>query len=429
VGDSRLYKIHGGKIRKITHDHSPVGELEESGALSEIAAMRHPRRNEVYRVVGAMPQEPDDEGFIEILQISFEPDSALLLCTDGLSDLVSSSQMLDLISRHAGEPDKSVRGLIRLANEAGGKDNVSAIVVEGEKFAPTRVHSAPNAAPLGKTQSNPDRRTVIQLLGSRWLIFMFGTLAGVLLMTLLQFHFDYWISGQTFPDAGLLRKLIVNPAGGEFTSIGRALERAQAGSVIEVAPGEYAEQVRMKEGVSLVSQRPHEAVLKLDEQAQDKISVVAQGIRTGRISGFKIQGGGANSLSVGISIMDSGLSVEDMEVVGATTAGVLVGGRSVAVLRGNFVHDNAGTGIVVQGEAAPRLIHNLILANGKQGKKKQPGISILERANPVLERNIISDNGAEPILNRSSASQKQKLQNNFLNAPRPGKAAGKKKGP
>ena len=52
VGDSRLYKIRGGRIQKITHDHSPVGEREDSGEISESDAMRHPRRNEVYRDIG-----------------------------------------------------------------------------------------------------------------------------------------------------------------------------------------------------------------------------------------------------------------------------------------------------------------------------------------------------------------------------------------
>src|SRR4051812_44689658 len=52
VGDSRLYQIRGGSIRKVTHDHSPVGEREDSRELSEAEAMKHPRRNEVYRDVG-----------------------------------------------------------------------------------------------------------------------------------------------------------------------------------------------------------------------------------------------------------------------------------------------------------------------------------------------------------------------------------------
>src|SRR5215470_19593025 len=72
VGDSRLYHLRGGRIRKITHDHSPVGEREDASEISEAEAMRHPRRNEVYRDVGSEPHAPDDADFIELVRIPFE---------------------------------------------------------------------------------------------------------------------------------------------------------------------------------------------------------------------------------------------------------------------------------------------------------------------------------------------------------------------
>src|ERR1700722_492339 len=65
VGDSRLYLIWNGAIRKLTSDHSPVGEGEDAGVLSEEQAMLHPRRNEVFRNVGTRPHGARDEGFIE----------------------------------------------------------------------------------------------------------------------------------------------------------------------------------------------------------------------------------------------------------------------------------------------------------------------------------------------------------------------------
>src|SRR5688572_16032011 len=65
VGDTRLYKIREHRIEKITRDHSPVGEREDAGELSESQAMRHPRRNEVYRDVGSEPHAPADADFVE----------------------------------------------------------------------------------------------------------------------------------------------------------------------------------------------------------------------------------------------------------------------------------------------------------------------------------------------------------------------------
>ena len=64
VGDTRLYKIRAGTIRKLTRDHSPVGEMEDAHRLTEDQAMRHPRRNEVYRDVGSDHHDPDDPDFV-----------------------------------------------------------------------------------------------------------------------------------------------------------------------------------------------------------------------------------------------------------------------------------------------------------------------------------------------------------------------------
>ena len=73
------------RIQKMTRDHSPVGEREDAGEISELDAMRHPRRNEVYRDVGSEPHEPGDADFVDVSEIAWEPDAALLLCSDGLT--------------------------------------------------------------------------------------------------------------------------------------------------------------------------------------------------------------------------------------------------------------------------------------------------------------------------------------------------------
>jgi serine/threonine protein phosphatase PrpC len=135
VGDTRLYKIRSGRIEKITRDHSPVGEREDAHELSESDAMRHPRRNEVYRDVGSEPHQPDDPEFVDVERVPFEPDSALLLCSDGLTDLVPSDGIQAIVMRLAGDPQAVVRALVAAANEAGGKDNVTVVYVEGEQFA------------------------------------------------------------------------------------------------------------------------------------------------------------------------------------------------------------------------------------------------------------------------------------------------------
>ena len=135
VGDTRLYKLHAGTITKLTRDQSPVGELEDSGALTETEAMRHPRRNEIYKDLGSRPPGPDVAASILTGDVAFEPDAALLLCSDGLTDQVSSGSIRRIVEAFAGSPALAVQELLTAANDAGGKDNVTVVIVEGERFA------------------------------------------------------------------------------------------------------------------------------------------------------------------------------------------------------------------------------------------------------------------------------------------------------
>ncbi len=135
VGDSRCYKLAPGGIRKLTHDHSPVGEREDAREITESEAMRHPRRNEVFRDVGSDYRDKDEEGFVEIVEDTLESDHAILLCSDGLSDMVSSSTIEHLVRRHAGDPQSVVDALVSAANDAGGRDNITVVYAEAPGFA------------------------------------------------------------------------------------------------------------------------------------------------------------------------------------------------------------------------------------------------------------------------------------------------------
>jgi serine/threonine protein phosphatase PrpC len=158
VGDSRLYLIWNGAIRKLTPDHSPVGEGEDAGELTEEQAMLHPRRNEVFRDVGTHPHEAGDDDFIEIRRCHFKPEAAFLLCSDGLSDALPSAAIRDIVERYQGDPTRVARELVEAANEAGGKDNITALFVAGSEFRPgmreararhatTRMRAAPATSP------------------------------------------------------------------------------------------------------------------------------------------------------------------------------------------------------------------------------------------------------------------------------------------
>ena len=121
VGDSRLYLLTPGKMEKITRDHSPVGELEDSQRLSEDAAMHHPRRSEIYRDLGSTAHTPNDADFVEIHSFTLPQPAALLLCSDGLTDQLTAADIRQLVEHHAGDPDKAAHALVEAANEAGGR--------------------------------------------------------------------------------------------------------------------------------------------------------------------------------------------------------------------------------------------------------------------------------------------------------------------
>lgn len=129
VGDTRLYQYFEGELTKLSHDHSLVGYREEIGDLTEEEAMRHPQRNIITRDVGSTHLENNEQEYIEVATFRLMPNSTLLLCSDGLCDMVTSAQMKEVLATDLTIEEK-VDQLIDLANIAGGKDNITVVLVE-----------------------------------------------------------------------------------------------------------------------------------------------------------------------------------------------------------------------------------------------------------------------------------------------------------
>ena len=127
IGDTRLYMLKNSVLAKITSDHSLVGPLEESGEYTEEQAMRHPRRNIITRSIGKDILHWGT-GYIQTHTLHLEP-CTLMLCSDGLYDMVHSSQTMEILSESISVA-KRVDKLIVAALEAGGKDNVTVIVID-----------------------------------------------------------------------------------------------------------------------------------------------------------------------------------------------------------------------------------------------------------------------------------------------------------
>ncbi len=132
VGDTRLYLLRDHSLVKLSKDHSVVGFLEDSGRLTEEDAMRHPRRNEINKALGFEENINDIKDFIETGESPFLPGDTILLCSDGLSDMISSDEILSILDSNNSIPCKT-QLLVNAANEAGGNDNITVVIVENNK--------------------------------------------------------------------------------------------------------------------------------------------------------------------------------------------------------------------------------------------------------------------------------------------------------
>ncbi|GAA4310423.1 hypothetical protein GCM10023149_05090 [Mucilaginibacter gynuensis] len=132
VGDTRLYLLRDNSLVKISKDHSFVGFLEDTGRLTETAAMQHPKRNEINKALGFDIQMDTDDTYIETGQSPFLPGDMLLLCSDGLTDMVDKTEITDIITQPTSLQQKA-KSLITAANNNGGNDNITVVLVQNDK--------------------------------------------------------------------------------------------------------------------------------------------------------------------------------------------------------------------------------------------------------------------------------------------------------
>ncbi len=131
VGDSRAYLLRDGTLRPLTEDHSLVAELVRSGDLTRAQASEHPQKNLITRALGA-----EDEVEVDTIVLPVEPGDRLLLCSDGLTDMVPEPKMLDLLASSPEGPEKASHTLVRAALDAGGADNVTVVIVDVKEEEP-----------------------------------------------------------------------------------------------------------------------------------------------------------------------------------------------------------------------------------------------------------------------------------------------------
>jgi serine/threonine protein phosphatase PrpC len=144
VGDTRLYLLRDESLVKVTKDHSFVGFLEDSGRLSEEQAMNHPKRNEINKALGFDSQIRIHVDYIETGESPFLPGDIILLCSDGLTDMVTNAEITSVLTGNKSLKEKG-EALIKAANNKGGKDNITVVLVHNNSTPVEHIATKPVA--------------------------------------------------------------------------------------------------------------------------------------------------------------------------------------------------------------------------------------------------------------------------------------------
>jgi len=159
VGDSRAYRFDGHRLLQLSRDHSLVQELVDDGIISPSDARHHPRRNIVTRALGI---DPDVQ--LDLWETTVEPGQRILLCSDGLVDEVDEPT-IESILRVETEAESAADRLVELANEHGGRDNISLVIFgdpapNGDLLPPTEEIAIPIEKPSNIDAGTPSTRRI-----------------------------------------------------------------------------------------------------------------------------------------------------------------------------------------------------------------------------------------------------------------------------
>lgn len=263
VGDSRAYLLRDGSLRQLTTDHTLVARMVKSGEITEAEAEVHPHKNVLTRALGTDEQVEVDEDSIALVD-----GDRLLLCSDGLTGMVTEDQ-IQAILETSEQPQQAADRLVKAANRAGGIDNITVVVLDaiGEDGDP--VDGARRVAP-------PPRRTI-----GRW-----GLRAGLTLLVLVValFAARWWLDRQWY----------VGPAGESvaiYQGIPLTILGYELGHPVEVREDVPAAEVR---DLAATYQGFNDGIPVTDrEDGSRLIDQMKQDVAEARAAAKKNNGGGA----------------------------------------------------------------------------------------------------------------------------------------
>ena len=219
VGDSRAYLLRDGVLQRITTDHTVVEGLVEKGELTAQEATIHPQRSILTRAIGV-----DGEVQVDQASIQPRPGDRLLLCSDGLTGMVDEADIQRILEEYA-DPQAAAEALVDAANEAGGQDNITAVVVDVADAEPDP-HA--QATPTETVSAEP-RRTERFAVGERrrrwpwkalaWTVAVLVLVAGGLIAAKRLFVDRLWFVGVSGANVALYRGIPAEPLGLDLSTL------------------------------------------------------------------------------------------------------------------------------------------------------------------------------------------------------------------
>ena len=271
VGDSRAYLLRDGDLRQLTIDHTVVQRLVDEGRITRNEADIHPQRSILTRALGVDQEVTVDEAVVDV-----EPGDRLLLCSDGLTGMVDEDEIRRLLAENE-DPQAASDALVDAANQAGGQDNITAVVIDvlegtGSEVAPSATARRPRGRPRDwePAQRRWPRRVVL------WVVLPLVVVAAALAVG-WRWVQSQWFVGVSNGKVAIFRGIPAEPLGIELFGVEsetRGLEAAE----VEGFP-EYA---GVDEGITAESEEDAKAIIEdmrqtVKDAAQEERGVVGGG--------------------------------------------------------------------------------------------------------------------------------------------------------
>lgn len=212
VGDSRAYQLRDGALRQLSDDHSVAEEWVRKKILTPEEALVHPDRHMLTRGVGVQ-----DKISVDVMSLNVQPGDRVLLCSDGLSNELSSQEIARIASGE-GELSEIVAHLIQAAKESGGRDNISAVLLEFDEVTPTQtpVHRTLNSTPPPRAEgaSRPVVRPRRRQIEFTWRVWAsMGAVVAVIIGFFVIVHWYAYSNYYLGNDNGVIAVYKGQPAG------------------------------------------------------------------------------------------------------------------------------------------------------------------------------------------------------------------------